>query len=234
MIKGVQLHPDMKDQDIINLKKGQKIMTDMLRQFDKICRKHNIRYIIFAGTLLGSHFYKGWVPWDGDIDVLVYAKDYDKLKKALIEELPSDYWFQDPLNDKHYKEPYGIAKIRYLYAYYENCEMYGWHGGLQLDIFGFGFNNKNEFITTTSDHNEVFMKEKMSKEDVFPLKEIKFEDIQVTTLSNYKKYLNIRYPGCKKLIPIENRFPHEGKIIFGISDFHKNKYPELYLEDKLK
>ena len=36
--------------DIKDLKKGQKIMTNLLREFDRICRKHKLEYWCVFGT----------------------------------------------------------------------------------------------------------------------------------------------------------------------------------------
>ena len=57
----------LSDKDIQGLKEGQRIMTEMLRVFDQICRRHHIRYWCMGGTLIGAIRHKGWIPWDGDL-----------------------------------------------------------------------------------------------------------------------------------------------------------------------
>ena len=59
----------MNTRDIVDLQHGQKIMTNMLKEFDKLCRKHNIQYWCIAGTLLGVHRHRDWIPHDGDINL---------------------------------------------------------------------------------------------------------------------------------------------------------------------
>ena len=34
-----------------NLRKGQKIMTKMFKEFDKICRKYGLKYWAIGGTI---------------------------------------------------------------------------------------------------------------------------------------------------------------------------------------
>ena len=75
--------------DIKDLKKGQKIMTKMFKEFDSICRKHKIKYWCIGGTLIGALRHKGWIPWDGDIDIGMIKKDYDKFI-TVNKELPND------------------------------------------------------------------------------------------------------------------------------------------------
>ena len=77
----------------INLKKGQQIMTDMLDTFHKLCKKHDLKYWLIGGTLVGQIRHKGWVPWDGDIDVGMEKSEYEKFlhntgKTFFIEEDP--------------------------------------------------------------------------------------------------------------------------------------------------
>ena len=36
---------------------------------DKVCKEHNLRYYIMAGTMLGAVRHKGFIPWDDDLDI---------------------------------------------------------------------------------------------------------------------------------------------------------------------
>ena len=36
------------------------------------------------GNLLGAILYKGWIPWDGDVDIMVAEEDFEKLKDVKI------------------------------------------------------------------------------------------------------------------------------------------------------
>jgi phosphorylcholine metabolism protein LicD len=56
-----------------------------MNRFHSICNENNLYYIIAFGTLLGSVRHKGLIPWDDDIDLIMYFKDLDKIKKVLSE-----------------------------------------------------------------------------------------------------------------------------------------------------
>lgn len=75
----------------IKLEEIKKIELDILVKFDEFCRKENLKYYIFEGTLLGAVKYKGFIPWDDDIDVCMPREDYmiliDKLSKKPIKSL---------------------------------------------------------------------------------------------------------------------------------------------------
>lgn len=83
-------------------KKVQDRLLDMLIEFDKVCRKHNINYFLSGGTCLGAVRHGGFIPWDDDIDIDVWYQDYPKLLKALENELPSNLKLQTPKTDKGY------------------------------------------------------------------------------------------------------------------------------------
>lgn len=58
----------------------------ILRRFHTFCRENGIAYFLSNGTLLGAVKYKGFIPWDDDIDVFVPRRDYDRL----LEIFPKD------------------------------------------------------------------------------------------------------------------------------------------------
>lgn len=56
----------------------EKLLEDLV-YFRDFCDSHNLRFYLSAGTLLGAIRHKGFIPWDGDIDVQMPRKDYEKL-----------------------------------------------------------------------------------------------------------------------------------------------------------
>ena len=60
----------------------QERLMIILSFFDKLCRDNNIKYTVLDGTLLGTIRHHGMIPWDGDIDVALTPKEFEKLKKV--------------------------------------------------------------------------------------------------------------------------------------------------------
>ena len=54
-------------------------LTNILAEFDRVCRENNLRYTISHGTLIGAVRHNGFIPWDDDIDVCMPRPDYEKL-----------------------------------------------------------------------------------------------------------------------------------------------------------
>lgn len=63
-------------------------ILDILVAFDKVCREHNLRYYLWAGTMLGAVRHKGFIPWDDDADVAMPREDYERLVAHCDEWLP--------------------------------------------------------------------------------------------------------------------------------------------------
>ena len=56
-----------------------------------ICNKYNIKYSLCGGSVIGAHYYKGFIPWDDDIDLMMTRKNYNRFIKIAEKELPIGY-----------------------------------------------------------------------------------------------------------------------------------------------
>lgn len=67
--------------------KIQKASFKILREFDGICRRNNLKYWLDFGTLLGAVRHGGFIPWDDDLDVGMPYADYQKLLEIIDSQL---------------------------------------------------------------------------------------------------------------------------------------------------
>ena len=84
------------------LRRQQLVMLEMVTVLDKICKKHDIPYFLYGGTLLGAFRHNGFIPWDDDLDVAMMRQDYKRLMKVLPAELPAHIALQNNDTDKNY------------------------------------------------------------------------------------------------------------------------------------
>ena len=70
------------------LRRQQTRMLEILLEVDRICQKHDIRYWLSSGTLIGALRHDGFIPWDDDLDIEMMREDYLRLMEVLPQELP--------------------------------------------------------------------------------------------------------------------------------------------------
>ena len=92
------------------VKKLWKVELDLLEAFIAVCKKHNLQYMAFGGTLLGAVRHHGFIPWDDDIDICMFHEEYNWFLEIAPMELPEGIFLQTALSDPEY--PYGFAKLR--------------------------------------------------------------------------------------------------------------------------
>lgn len=114
----------------------QQILLAYLLEVDRICKKHDIKYFLGGGTLLGAIRHHGFIPWDDDADIMMLREDYDKFCSIAVDEMPSSMLFQTNKTDKSCF--YEFAKFRlnntvFATAFAKNHQQM--HNGLAFDIF---------------------------------------------------------------------------------------------------
>lgn len=113
----------------------QLVMLDMLSEIDRICKKYDISYMLYAGTLLGAVRYDGFIPWDDDLDVIMLRPEYDRFMEIAPQELQKEYFLQREFSE-HW--PMFFSKLRKnnttcIERYIPKDSLM--HQGIYVDIF---------------------------------------------------------------------------------------------------
>lgn len=64
----------------------KRLQLNILLNVAKFCEKHNIKYSIAYGTLIGAIRHKGFIPWDDDIDIIMMRDEYERFVKTYHNE----------------------------------------------------------------------------------------------------------------------------------------------------
>ena len=131
----------MKDYNItsVPLSKIHEQLFSILVEFDRICVKHGINYTLEGGTLLGAKKYKGFVPWDDDIDVAMLREDYEKFLNVAKSELKSEFFLQNCDSDANFPLNYSKLRLNGTKCVQANYEFLDIHHGLFMDIFPYDY-----------------------------------------------------------------------------------------------
>ena len=78
---------------LLTLQEKQYIENNILIAFQEFCDRHNLKFMLNWGTLLGAVRHKGFIPWDDDIDVVMTLSDYKTLcgLKGLFDDEMKKY-----------------------------------------------------------------------------------------------------------------------------------------------
>ena len=119
----------------IDIEKLKGIELQLLDAFVSACEQLNIDYYILAGTLIGAVRHKGFIPWDDDIDIGMFRKDYDIFLEEGQKLLPKDVFLQTFITDKEY--PTYFAKLRKSNTTFieKSVSKLKMNHGVYLDIF---------------------------------------------------------------------------------------------------
>ena len=136
----------MKELNQEELRRLQHREYEILVEFDRICKKHDIKYFLDAGTLLGAVRHKGFIPWDDDIDIGMFRRDYNKFRAIVDKELRNKFFYQDCYNDEGYGLTYGKIRLKNTVFTEKITVNTKARDGIFIDIFPFDNASKHEFI----------------------------------------------------------------------------------------
>lgn len=134
------------DEKNTRLKAHQKALFTLLLEFDRVCRKLNINYMLFAGTLLGAIRHEDFIPWDDDLDIIMARPDYDRLLREAESCLDREKFFLQKEFSPGW--PMFFSKLRLngttcLEKYHPKC--HHTHQGVYIDIFPYDNAARSEF-----------------------------------------------------------------------------------------
>jgi len=121
----------------------------ILNHLDTFCRENEIRYSLFAGTLLGAIRHGGYIPWDDDIDIVLPRPDYERLLRTCKH---SEITFFTRHQPKRYFKPFSRAILKNQGI--SDPTRYGFH----VDVFP---------VDGTSDNTEVAYEHILSAERMY-------------------------------------------------------------------
>lgn len=70
----------------MNLRELQLFALEILKDVHQFCTQNDIKYSLYAGTLLGAIRHQGFIPWDDDIDIVMPRDDYNRFCQTYRSE----------------------------------------------------------------------------------------------------------------------------------------------------
>lgn len=113
----------------------QLTQLEILKVFDKFCREHDLKYSLYAGSLLGAVRHQGFIPWDDDLDVCMDRADYDRFLELWQRGPVEGYVLQNKENSKYFDQSFTKLRKDHTTFLQDEWEIGNHHTGIFLDIF---------------------------------------------------------------------------------------------------
>jgi len=209
----------------------------LLKAFDDFAKRHDIKYYLMYGGLIGAIRHKDLIPWDDDVDIVVTRDEYNKLIPYL-DEFKGDFSVSYPCTNNKFFD--FVTKINYVKSSLENInsetKFYNEeHNKISLDIFIFDKTYPGKKANKQIFKLKMIYGKAMSKRYKIDYKKYSFvQKIQVFTLALLGKFSSLKNI-YKKYEKISQKFNNDNTgyyfasngtindfdVIFDAKDFEK-------------
>lgn len=113
----------------------QYVELNILKEFITVCEQLNLKYYLVCGSALGAAKYKGFIPWDDDVDVALPREDYNLFCERAQKLLPNHLFLQNNVTDPRF--PLLFSKIRDSRTTYieKSMSTLPINHGIYIDVF---------------------------------------------------------------------------------------------------
>lgn len=111
------------------------IQKEILKEIDSVCKKNNLKYSLYAGTLLGAVRHKGFIPWDDDLDICMSREDYEKFLEVWKDEEHPELLIQNKENSKGFTQSFSKIRKNHTTFWQRGEPNNKYHLGIFVDIF---------------------------------------------------------------------------------------------------
>lgn len=104
-------------------------------EIQRVCALADIKFYLYAGSLLGAVRHKGFIPWDDDIDIVMMREEYIRFVEACKEYMDHDrYELQTIYSDPYASNPWIKVHDRNT-AFISGVRREGAMEGINIDVF---------------------------------------------------------------------------------------------------
>ena len=148
----IQLPPDFLKEEMIcgfrvteKRKKIWAVELDLVQRFVDVCKKYDIHYSMYWGSILGAVRHKGFIPWDDDFDFILDRTNFDKLLNIPNEEFEYPYFLQTALSDPARFCPYARLRNSATTGMVACDKTTSYNNGIYIDLYVFDGVAPNRF-----------------------------------------------------------------------------------------
>ena len=92
MFKKIKEHQGWISLDDKQLKQYQKVLLGIVDDVMSVSEENDLHVMLAFGSVLGAYRHQGFIPWDDDVDVLVYREEYERFVSQFKAKHGERYW----------------------------------------------------------------------------------------------------------------------------------------------
>ncbi len=228
----------MKDQ--LQFEDIKKLAYGVLENFKSVCERNDIYYILSFGTALGAVRHNGFIPWDDDIDVCVFRKDYQKLIEAYAKEKDSRYRLVSTEVDANYSLPHmkiiDTSTVLYQAGRRNNYPLGVWIDVFALDNVPDNLRERKKYIKKLERYQAIWSALEYERKKRSSSPKTAFKSIILSLISAY--FGNNSRNVAIKLEKLAKRYEYDntreaGVLPFFPYDRNKSIFPKELLENSV-
>lgn len=113
----------------------KQVELEILTNVAQFCEKHNLRYFLAYGTLIGAIRHKGFIPWDDDIDIHMPREDYNRFCELYNKDAATEHFRAVLPNEKISRHPFVKVIDTRTVKTENNIDYSNGYLGVDVDIF---------------------------------------------------------------------------------------------------
>lgn len=196
----------------------QDVELKILKDFIKICEDNDIEYYLIFGTQIGAIRHQGFIPWDDDIDIMLFREDYEKFLKVMENNPNEQYTIFDSRYNSEYFFQFGRMSLNDTYWAEYWDEQVSFKLGIHIDLF---------ILDNLPDNN---IKRWFHIQRCYYMARV--YSISVLKFNNYSKIVNLALNFVHNLLRLFNFTPdYFQKKLYGLFTKYNGRSSGKYVTD---
>ena len=200
------------------------VELEILKYIHNFCIENDIKYFLNYGTLIGAVRHKGFIPWDDDIDICMFRKDYEKFIDLFSKDDGIYKILSLETDDKYYNNFIKVINSKTKIEDERNYKTYDL--GIFVDIFPIDSFDDLKLVEKTY-KLESFKLLSFSKKENIQYGDSKLKDFVRLFFWTMLKPVSPRI-FAKKIKEAVEKYSKENGKYFGVVGCSKLKYDDVF------
>ena len=142
---------------MLNTRQLQKIELSMLETLSDLLTDNNIPFFLAYGSALGAVRDHGFIPWDDDVDIYIFGRDYEKFRQLFLSANTGNLVLHDwsTVDDYPYSFPKIVSNETVLVE--NSLKHLTYESGVYIDVFLLSEVSSNKLLLSIQEFHRYLL-----------------------------------------------------------------------------